>query len=239
MLQSDRGTLDCCNNKLPCSLCLTATRFPSPLLRNHHPPSLPKVPTDPDLYWSKTLNPPHTYDSLPDKETDDSRLIRTRTGSLNEKIFRIPHVEITTADYTSCDRIFVNDIDNTLLSVRRCIDPYTPESIDSHSPNVDSTSGFDLTVPIDIVNGDVDKSVKLNRDRSVSPTLLRNRLDKLLIDKERPATELRRFDSRESFKSDSSKIRGLCCLMLKCYGFCRYRVRKVKCDCTGLTKCCS
>lgn len=235
MLQSDRGTLDCCNTQFPCTICASATRLPSTL--SLLPPRLPRMPTDPDLYANKKLKLPDISCSHPDKFTEDSRLKRTRTGSLNETMLRIPHVEITSADYCSYDGIYVNDIDNTLLCVRQCVDPYTPESIDSHSPNVEASSGSDLSNEII----DLTKSTKLSRDRSVSPTQLKSRLDKLLNNKDevKPIPELQRLNSRESCKSEGSKKGGLCCLALKCYGFCRRRARKVKCDCTGLTKCCS
>ncbi|XP_037295877.1 uncharacterized protein LOC115449445 isoform X2 [Manduca sexta] len=245
MLQSDRGTLDCCDTILPCSICVNATRFPStlPLTFPHYTPLMPRLrrlPTDPDLLSNKKLKLPDISGSHPDKLlSDDNRMKRTRTGSLNEKILRIPHVEITRADYCSYDRIYVNDVDNTLLTVRQCVDPYTPESIDSHSPNVEASSGSDITDLGDDL-GEIDlKSTKVNRDRSVSPTLLKNRLDKLLSDKEKSIPELQRLDSRESCGSDGSKKGGLCCLALKCYGFCRRRARKVKCECSGLTKCCT
>lgn len=192
MLQSDRGTLHCCDQ--PCPLC--APNLPLPR----------RLPTDPDLTKS-TL-------TLPE--------IRTRTGSLNEQLFRIPHVEITSADYSSFDGIFVNEIDSTLLSVRPCLEPYTPESIDSPSPYVEASSGSDVEISIE-------PKKKLNRDRSVSPTQLKNRLDKLLIvDKTIP--ELQRLNSRESCKSDGSS-KGVC-FALKCYGFCRRKARKVKRRCT-------
>lgn len=166
-------------------------------------PNLPRrLPTDPDLSKS-TL-------TLPE--------IRTRTGSLNEQLFRIPHVEITTVDYTSIDGLFVNDIDSTLLTVRQCLDPYTPESIDSHSPNVEVSS--------DDVESEAKKILK--RDTSVSPTQLKSRLDKLLI-VEKSIPELQRLNSRESCKSEGSS-KGVC-FALKCYGFCRRKARKVRCKC--------
>ena len=158
-------------------------------------------------------------------------------------MLRIPDVEITSADYCSYDGVYVNDIDNTLLCVRRCVDPYTPESIESqsHSPNVEASSGSEVSVEVteEVSNS---KSSKLNRDRSVSPTQLKSRLDKLLSSKDEKVKvipELQRLNSRESCKSEGSKKGGLCCLALKCYGFCRRRARKVKCDCSGFTKCCT
>ncbi|XP_063896221.1 uncharacterized protein LOC110381097 isoform X1 [Helicoverpa armigera] len=231
MLQTDRGSTPCCNPllcPLPSTLSLTSRASP-----------LPRLPTDPDLYANKKLKlPPST--SHPDKLTDEN-LKRTRTGSLNESMFRIPHVEITSAD-GSYDGIYVNDIDNTLLSVRRCVDPYTPESIDSHSPNVEASSGSD-ELSVEVTEISTNKSTKLSRDRSVSPTQLKNRLDKLLSDKDdkvKSIPEIQRLNSRESCKSEASKSKGgLCCLALKCYGFCRRKARKVKCDCSGLTKCCT
>ncbi|CAD0205593.1 unnamed protein product [Chrysodeixis includens] len=150
----------------------------------------------------------------------------------------IPHVQITAPDYSSHDGIYVNEVDSTLLSVRQCVDPYTPESIDSHSPNVEASSGEDLSTE---VTESITKSTK-HRDRSVSPTQLKSRLDKLLNDKDEKVIsipELQRLNSRESCKSEASKKGGLCCLALKCYGFCRRRARKVKCDCSDLTKCCT
>lgn len=238
MLQSDRGTLECCTPVFPCSMC--ASRFPSrpPL----GPPRLPRLPTDPDLYASKKLKLPDISCSHPDQLTDDTKLKRTRTGSLNETMLRIPHVEITSADYSSYDGVFVNDVDNTLLSVRRCVEPYTPESVDSRSPNVEASSGSDELTP-EVTNIPI-KSTKLSRDRSVSPTQLKSRLNRLLNnkdnkDKVKSIPEIQRLNSRESCKSEASKKGGLCCLALKCYGFCRRRARKVKCDCSGLTKCCT
>lgn len=231
MLQCDRGIVDSCNSPFPCALCgprVSSLSLPRPLL--------PRLPTDPDLL-TKTKNV-HITGSHPDRLPD---LKRTRTGSLNEKILRIPDVEITSADYSSYDGIFVNDIDASLLSARPCLDPYTPESVDSHSPNVEGTStgSDDLSTEIIDVLGpkiDLKTTAKLTRDRSVSPTQLKSRLDRLLNQDKVP--ELQRLNSRESCKSDGSKKGGLCCLALKCYGFCRRRARKVKCDCSCL-KCCS
>ncbi|CAK1541175.1 unnamed protein product [Leptosia nina] len=213
MLQSDRGT-DCCENRFP-SLCSCARLTPRPLRR---------LPTDPDL----TKNPKIMYSSHPDKLlSDEQRLKRTRTGSLNEKIFRIPYVEITSADYSSYNDIFVNDIDTSLLSPRQCVDPYTPESVDSHSPDVE-VSSEEHTEVIDALS--LDLKSKLTRDRSVSPTQLKHRLDRLLNESDE-VPKLQRLDSHESCKSDNSRKGGLCCLALKCYGFCRRRV-KVKCKCS-------
>ncbi|XP_053619846.1 inositol polyphosphate-5-phosphatase A isoform X1 [Plodia interpunctella] len=212
MLQTDRGTI-------PAVEC-----------------PLPPPPVAPHSY-------PHTYphDTLSKHAgpVTHDRLKRSRTGSLNEKLFRIPDVEITST-HSSYDGIFVNEIDSNLLTVRQCLDPYTPESIDSHSPNVDETSSVE-----EIANElgelqNIDKSTKLSRDRSVSPTQLKKRLDKLLYeDKLTDIPEIQRLNSRESCKSDNSKKGGLCCLALKCYGFCRRRARKVKCDCSGLSNCCT
>lgn len=155
-------------------------------------------------------------------------------------MLRIPDVEITNADYSGYDGVYVNNVDNTLLSVKQCVDPYTPESIDSHSPNVEASFGSEVSVETTEIS--INKSTKLNRDRSVSPTELKSRLDKLLNDKDdkvKMIPELQRLNSRESCKSDGSKKGGLCCLALKCYGFCRRRARKVTCDCSGFTKCCT
>ncbi|CAH1641611.1 unnamed protein product [Spodoptera littoralis] len=245
MLQSDRGRLSCCAPP-HCSLCTSAALLPStlsllcPLPPLAPLPPLPRLPTDPDLYANKKLKVPTISTSHPANLTDE-KLKRTRTGSLNETMLRIPQVEITSAD-SSLDGVYVNDIDNTLLSVRRCIDPYTPESIDSHSPNVEASSGSD-EVSIEVTEKSTNnnnKSTKMSRDRSVSPTQLKSRLDKLLSDKEevKSIPELQRLHSRESCKSEASKKGGLCCLALKCYGFCRRRARRVKCDCS-LAKCCS
>lgn len=248
MLQCDRGTLPCCNPKFPCILCASAVRIPSTLSLIHggirvvNTPKLTRVPTYPDIYAIKKSKS-DASSSHPIK-LDDQRLKRARTGSLNEKILRIPDVEITSADYSSYDGIFVNDIDTTLLSATRCLDPYTPESIDSHTPNIEGASNTsdpeDLSNEIvDVLGPKIDiKSVKLTRDRSVSPTQLKSRLDMLLNDQDKVPPELERLNSRESCKSDNSKKGGLCCLALKCYGFCRRRARKVKCDCSGL-KCTS
>ncbi|XP_045506530.1 uncharacterized protein LOC123702780 [Colias croceus] len=224
MLQSDRGTVACCENRLPCVLCSCARLTPTPR------PKLPRLPTDPDLYSTK--NPKTILSgSHPDKLlSDEYRLKRTRTGSLNEKILRIPYVEITSADYSSYHDIFVNDIDTTLLSARQCLDPYTPESIDSHSP-VDASGSEDQT---EIIDANIDLKSKFNRDRSVSPTQLKNRLDRLLSAND-DVPKLQRLDSKESCKSDNSRKGGLCCLALKCYGFCRRRARKVNCSCFNCT----
>lgn len=207
-LQSDRGTV-----RPPCRL--------------------KRLPTDPDIYATNTLNPltnPLNPQTLPDK------MKRTRTGSLNEKMLRIPYVEITAADFSS-NNIFDNDIDTTLLSPKQFCDPYTPESVESHTPNADA-SGSDLTADDTIVAG-------LTRDRSVSPSQLKKKLDMLLSkdsadDKkgDKVVPELQRLNSRDSCKSGSSKKCGLCCLALKCYGFCRSRARRVDCSCSGL-KCCT
>lgn len=229
MLQTDRGTLDCCDTDLLCSLCTNATRLSSLIL-----PRLNRTPTDPDIYSNRKIKIPDISSSHPEKLlSDDNRLKRTRTGSLNEHMLRIPQVEITTADYTSIDGVIVNNIDNTLLTVRQCIDPYTPESAESHSPNIGASSISDLSNEIiDVLTSDTDViSNKINRDRSVSPTQLKNRLDKLLNDKSMP--ELQRLNS-ESCVSDSSK--GNSCFALKCYNFCRRKARKFKCNC-NFTKC--
>ncbi|KAL4707031.1 hypothetical protein ACJJTC_014310 [Scirpophaga incertulas] len=223
MLQSDRGILNCYDNTL----------FPRPR------PALARLPTDPDLYYNH--NNKNHYSSHPDT-LDEHLLKRTRTGSLNDEIFRIPHVEITSADYSSIDGIFVNEIDTTLLSVSPCVDPYTPESIDSHTPDIESSSSEEITEIIDLIPSKFDSKPKLKRDRSVSPTQLKSRLDKLITDgmnEFSDVPELRRLDSRESCKSNTSKKGGLCCLALKCYGFCRRRARKVNCSCSGLTHCCT
>lgn len=232
MLQSDRGIVQCCEN-VTTALCSTATRFTSQ--------KLPRLPTDPDLFTKKLKHSEYTS-SHPDKLlSDDQRLKRTRTGSLNEKFSGIPFVEITSADCSSCDDIFVNDIDTSLLSPTQCLDPYTPESVESHSPNAEiSIDSDEFTEIIETPNID-SKSIKLTRDRSVSPSQLKSRLDMLLSGKDRVKNknipELERLNSRESCKSDGSKS-GLCCFALKCYGFCRRRARKVNCDCSGL-KCCT
>ncbi|XP_047512636.1 inositol polyphosphate-5-phosphatase A isoform X1 [Pieris napi] len=205
MLQSDRGTDK--ENRPPARLT----------------PTLRRIPTDPDLIKTPKI----LYSSHPDKLlSDEFRLKRTRTGSLNEKLFRIPYVQITSADYCSYSDIFVNDIDTSLLSPRRCLDPYTPESVDSHSPDVE-VSSEEQTEIIDTI----DLKSKLSRDRSVSPTQLKSRLDRLLNESD-DVPKLHRLDSKESCKSDSSR-KGLCCLALKCYGFCR-RV-KLKCSCFKCT----
>ncbi|KAH9629897.1 hypothetical protein HF086_008188 [Spodoptera exigua] len=214
--KSDRGRLQCCAPPRACSLCTSAALLPSSLSLLCPLPTLaplPRLPTDPDLYANKKLKIPTISSSHPASLTDE-KLKRTRTGSLNETMLRIPQVEITSAD-SSLDGVYVNDVDNTLLSVRRCIDPYTPESIDSHSPNVEASSGSDevsIEVTEKSTNNNNNKSTKLSRDRSVSPTQLKNRLDKLLSDKEevKSIPELQRLHSREScnfrqeFHSESS-----------------------------------
>lgn len=236
MLQSERGTLDCCDTKIPCTLCSSANRLPSTL--SLLPPRLSRIPTDPDLYTNKKLKLPDISCSHSDSITDEFKLKRTRTGSLNETMLRIPEVEITSADYCSYDRIYVNDIDYSLLCVRRCVDPYTPESVESHSPNVEALSAIDMSNKI--IDSTI-QSTNVKRDRSVSPTQLKSRLDKLLNNKDevKSIPELQRLNSTESCRSEGSRQGNLCCFALKCYGFCRRRARKVKCDCTGLTKCSS
>lgn len=237
MLQSDRGIVKCCEC-MSCALCACAARMT--------PQRLPRLPTDPDLFTKKLKNIEYSS-SDPDKLlSDDQRLKRTRTGSLNENTSKIPFVEITSADFTSYDGIFSNDIDTTLLSPKKFLDPYTPESVESHSPNAEVSNDSDeLTEIIDVLRP-IDKS-KLKRDRSVSPTQLKSRLDMLLSGKDRKeknrisdkkVPELQRLNSQESCKSDGSKKSGLCCFALKCYGFCRRRARTVNCDCSGL-KCCT
>ncbi|CAB3257671.1 unnamed protein product [Arctia plantaginis] len=209
MLQSDRGTLNCCDTTFPCTICASANGLPSTL--SLLPPRLSRIPTDPDLYVHKKFKLPDISCSHPDKLTEESKLIRrTRTGSLNETMLRIPLVEITSADYCSYDGIYVNDIDNTLLCVRQCLDPYTPESIDSHSPNVEALSATELSN--EVIDA-VIKSTKITRDRSVSPSQLKSRLDELLNNKDdqvKTIPELQRLNSREScnfrqeFHSESS-----------------------------------
>lgn len=222
MLQSDRGTVNCCANA-PCPAARTR---------------LPRLPTDPELYRLLRPSRPPKLTPHPTTLADEQKLKRTRTGSLNERILRIPDVEITHADYSSYDGIFVNEVDSNLLTVRPCVDPYTPESVDSHTPNADeASSSEDICTELQPKN---ESKVKLNRDRSVSPTQLKHRLDKLLNeDKYSEVPEIQRLNSRESCKSDSSKKGGLCCLALKCYWFCRRRARKVKCDSSGLSDCCA
>lgn len=135
--------------------------------------------------------------------------------------------------------IYVNDIDASLLSAKPCLDPYTPESIDSHTPNAEANSrcSDDLGEVADVLsNLDDPKSVvKLKRDRSVSPTQLKTRLD-MLLNRDK---QLSRLNSRESCRSGKSS-KGLCCLALKCYGFCRRRARDVACTkCRGgVSDCC-
>ncbi|CAH2097140.1 unnamed protein product [Euphydryas editha] len=238
MLQSDRGIVKCCES-MPCSLCACAARMT--------PQRLPRLPTDPDLFNKNFKNIEYSS-SHPDKLlSDDQRLKRTRTGSLNENMSKIPFVEITCADYTSYDGIFVNDIDATLLSPKKFLDPYTPESIESHSPNAEVSNDSDeLTEIIDVLRP-IDKSNKQTRDRSVSPSQLKSRLDMLLSGKDKKekrrksdkdVPKLQRLNSQESCKSDGSKKSGLCCFALKCYGFCRRRARTVNCNCSCL-KCCT
>ncbi|CAG9569504.1 unnamed protein product [Danaus chrysippus] len=222
LLQCDRGIVQCCDS-LPCALCVCALNY------TKKPPKLPRLPTDPDLYSNKSIKSYDHSNSHPDSLSDEQRLKRTRTGSLNDKIFRIPNVKITSAD-SIYNGIFVNDIDNSLLSPSRCIDPYTPESVDSHTPTADASNGSDDHDVIDAI-----EKQKYNHDRSVSPTQLKSRLNRLLSDKQNDNTpEIQRRNSNESCKSDGGK--GLCCLALKCYGFCRRKARKV--NCSGL-KCCT
>ncbi|XP_045539915.1 inositol polyphosphate-5-phosphatase A [Papilio machaon] len=190
-------------------------------------PRLARLPTDPDIYAKKTI---YSYEIHADTDVPK----RTRTSSLTDKI--IPYVEITSVD--SNDGIFVNDIDTSLLSPTQCLYPYTPESVDSHTPNAENSTGSDdLANEIDVLgtNLEIKSTTKLGRGRSVSPTQLKSRLDMLLND----VPPLERLDSRESCKSEASKKGGLCCLALKCYGFCRRRARKVDCGCSGLSKCCT
>lgn len=107
----------------------------------------------------------------------------------------------------------MNDIDNTLLTVRQCIDPYTPESIDSHTPNIEASSSDEIT---EIVY--VEPKTKLNRDRSVSPTQLKSRLDALIND---GYVESSRKHSRSSRMSDGSRKGVWKCLIWECCGLCR------------------
>lgn len=249
MLQSDRGTLQCCHACYPCTLCASVARLPSTLSLV---PRLHRLPTDPDLLnykkpKSQFSNLILTSGSHPDKLINDESikiLNRTRTGSLNETMLRIPHVEVTSPDYSSYDGIFLNDIDATLLCARPCLYPYTPESIDSHSPNVEgaSTVSDDLSAEmIDILGEARIETIrfKTNVDRSVSPSQLKSRLDMLLnsekelkpfLKAKESVPELHRLQSRESCRSNNSKVGGLCCLALKCYGFCRRRARRVDCS---------
>ncbi|XP_068625514.1 uncharacterized protein 5PtaseI [Battus philenor] len=233
MLQSDRGTVEgkCIH---PSGLC-SFTNLNTP---PHRSPHLTRLPTDPDIYSNKK----QIFSSEVHPEILlDERIKITRTSSLAERI-DIPCVEITSADYSSYDGIFVNDIDTSLLSPNQCLDPYTPESVESHTPNADNSTGSeDLNEITDVLGSSKleikSTNTKLNRDRSVSPTQLKSRLDMLLNEKDPP--QLERLNSRESCKSESSKKGGLCCLALKCYGFCRRRARKVDCGCSGLSKCCT
>jgi hypothetical protein len=48
-----------------------------------------------------------------------------RTGTSPLEVLRTPDVEITCADYCSYDGIFDIDVDDTLLTVIQCLDPYT------------------------------------------------------------------------------------------------------------------
>ncbi|KAJ2940489.1 hypothetical protein O0L34_g6420 [Tuta absoluta] len=215
MLQSERGTVQCCPPNRPCALC--APHPPQTPNTPRHP-LLSRLPTDPDLYSLKNTDVAISLEVFDDK--------LKRTNSLNEK-FLVPYVEITSADYSSFDRIFVNEIDASLLSAKPSLDPYTPESIDSHTPNAEASTGSESNEIIDVLGPEIDiKTTKLTRDRSVSPTQLKTRLNELLNDDKK----LERLNSRESCKSDASKKGGLCCLALKCYGFCK---RKFKCECAG------
>ncbi|XP_028043485.1 type I inositol 1,4,5-trisphosphate 5-phosphatase isoform X1 [Bombyx mandarina] len=164
-------------------------------------PRLLRHPTHPDLCALRPAAP-----TAP--PTDRHPPPRRRTGSLNETMFRIPHVEITTAD-AHYDDLCVSDVDDALLSVRRCVDPYTPESADS--PNAEGSD----------VEG---RSTEPNRDRSVSPTQLKHRLDRLLTGRE-----------AELGSSDST---SLCCLALRCYGLRCHRTRRAQCECES-SKCCT
>lgn len=244
MLQSDRGTVKCCPASFPCTVCVSvAPPPPAPSLA----PRIHRLPTDPDLFANKKIKnqlTAYVSGSHPDKIlNDDKKINRTRTGSLNDAMLRIPDVEITSAEYPNYDiDIFVNNIDKSLLTPNPCLDPYTPESIDSHTPNMEnnSTGSQELTEISDALGENkIDKSNRFlsNRDRSVSPTQLKSRLD-LLLNSEREKKplknakeipELERLNSRESCRS-SGKGGGFCCLALKCYGFCRDRARKVDCS---------
>lgn len=241
-LQTDRGTLRCCNQNFPCSLCSALVTHPLPLPFYPHRPHLLRLPTDPDLYAHKKLKT-QLSSSHPDKfSTEELKLKRTRTGSLNENTLRIPHIEIT-ADYTSYDGIFVNDVDVNFLCARPFLDPYTPESVDSHTPNVEGNSSGSIEDSIelsseltDVLSDNLESKsfLKLKRDRSVSPTQLKSRLENLLSDETlKKVPELERLNSRDSCKSGASKQGGFCCLVLKCYGFCRRRAGKVDCNLCG------
>ncbi|CAG9138064.1 unnamed protein product [Plutella xylostella] len=206
MLQSDRGTVHCCTSKLLCPFCSKALPSSLPLLPNR----LTRLPTDPDIYANKKFHSQHidhlcakNFDTGHSEKLLENKIKRSRTGSLNE--MRIPFVEITTAGCSDHD-IFVNDIDTSLLTAKPCLDPYTPESVDSHTPNVEagSTGSDDLAAEIaDIVGESILETkpmLKLTRDRSVSPTQLKSRLDMLLDEskKTKEVPELERLNSRES-----------------------------------------
>lgn len=240
MLQSDRGTLQCCHAAFPCTLCVSVAR-PNANPRIH------RLPTDPDIFANQNLK--RRFADIINSgslqiSNFERKLNRTRTGSLNETMLGIPAVKVTSADYCSHDTIFVNDVDKSLLSPKPCLYPYTPESIDSHTPNleINSNCSEELNEISDVLCDKVDSNrYILHRDRSVSPTQLKTRLDMLLISekeklglcKNAKIPELQRLNSRESCKS-SNKGGGLCCLALKCYGFCRKNAQKVECS-----SCCS
>ncbi|CAH2059579.1 unnamed protein product, partial [Iphiclides podalirius] len=187
LLQSERGRLPgVC--RAPCALCPPPAPAP--------PAPLARLPTDPDLSAHRA---PHPHEL-------GSRL--ARAGS-------IPCVEITGAEHATCERIFADEIDASLLSPARHWGPYTPESAESRTPNAGPDG-----------------------DRSVSPTQLRSRLDMLLSAGDPPAPTLapapaEPLSSAGSAKSVGGRRGGLCCLALKCYGFCRRRARRVDCRCAG------
>ncbi|KPJ07316.1 Type I inositol-1,4,5-trisphosphate 5-phosphatase [Papilio machaon] len=196
MLQSDRGTVESSCPR-PCAFCPAPGPTPPPPPRSPQPqPRLARLPTDPDIYAKKTI---YSYEIHADTDVPK----RTRTSSLTDKI--IPYVEITSVD--SNDGIFVNDIDTSLLSPTQCLYPYTPESVDSHTPNAENSTGSDDLANdiIDVLgtNLEIKSTTKLGRGRSVSPTQLKSRLDMLLND----VPPLERLDSRESCKSEASNIR--------------------------------
>lgn len=108
--------------------------------------------------FNKSLNDRLNSDTISKDSLDDS----------NDNIDLIPNVQINIidADYISYDGIIVNNIDPHLLyCANNPRDPYTPESIDSHSPCVEicSNDGTDSEkisfsdLPINIMNENVIK----------------------------------------------------------------------------------
>lgn len=95
-------------------------------------------------------------------------------------------INIIECEYISGRSSFSNviDIDRTLLHEpftkdMLMHDPYTPESIESHSPLPLPLSN-DRNIPFDFANNNNNNSTSTHRNQSVSPTILKSRLEVIL-----------------------------------------------------------